>query len=114
MSDKDERPQNTATKLLEVSTLGMYGSISSTKKLCVYQGKTINGISVYKIIIEPFLELKLKNISKYLFKCFPIGGILPGILAWKNCKKVTMEEALNHSNKDSITKEALEFLRCQN
>ena len=79
-----------------------------------YQGKTINGISVYKIIIEPFLELKLKNISKYLFKCFPIGGILPGILAWKNCKKVTMEEALNHSNKDSITKEALEFLRCQN
>lgn len=114
MSDKDERPQDTATKLLEVSTLGMYGSITSTKKLCVFLGKTINGISVYKINIEPQLELKIKNISKYLLKCFPIGGILPGVLAWKGCKMVSMEDSFHQSNIDSITKETLEFLKCQN
>jgi hypothetical protein len=114
MSDKDERPQDTASKLLEVSTLGMYGPITSTKKLCVFQGKTINGILVYKINIEPNLEFKIKHISKYLFKCFPIGGIPAGILAWKQCKMVSMQDALHQSNKDSITKEILEFLKCQN
>ena len=113
MSEKEERPQDTATKLLEVSTLGMYGSVSSTKKLCVFQGKTINGITVYKINIEQNLELKIQNISKYLLKCFPIGGILPGILAWRRCKMVSMEDAINQSHKDEITKEILEFLRCQ-
>jgi len=110
MSDNDERPQDTATKLLEVSTLGMYGSITSTKKLCVFQGKTINGIAVYKTKIEKNLDFKIKHISKYLLKCFPIGGILPGILAWKQCKMVSLEDALQQSNKDTITKETLEFL----
>lgn len=110
----DDRPQDTATKLFEVCTLGMYGSLSSTKKNCVLRGKTMHGISVYTVKVEKNLDVKIKNISRYLIKCFPVGAIPPGVLAWKKCKMFTLDEALSHPNLDVYTKETLEFLRCQN
>lgn len=113
-SGKDDRPQDTAAKLFEVCTLGMYGSLSSTKKKCVLGGKTVHGISVYRVKVEDNLDLKIKNITRYLIKCFPLGGIPSGVLAWKKCKMFTLEEALRHPNLDGYTKETLEFLRCQN
>jgi hypothetical protein len=96
---------------LEVSTLGLTGGISSTKKLCSLQGKTIHGLAVYKVSVETHLAELITNSTKYLLKCFPLGGAPPGMLAWKKCKMVSIEEASVHSNLDDITKEALEFLR---
>lgn len=114
INENDDRPQDTASKLFEVCTLGMYGSLSKTKKKCVLQGKTVHGISVYTVEVEKNVELKIKNISKYLLKCFPLGGIPTGVLAWKRCKMVSIEEIILHTNLDAFTKETVEFLRCQN
>jgi hypothetical protein len=107
----DDRPQDSAKKLLEVSTLGMMGGISSTKKLCILQGKTIHGLSVYKISIDEHLHRYITSASKYVSKCFPLGALPAGVLAWKKCKMFSFEEALAHGNLDEFTKEALEFLK---
>jgi hypothetical protein len=107
----DDRPQDTAKKLLEVSSLGLSGGISSTKKLCSLQGKTIHGLAVYRVEVNAQLADQITNATKYLSKCFPLGAIPIGMLAWKKCKMVTLDEALAHSKLDDITKEALEFLK---
>jgi hypothetical protein len=107
----DDRPQDSAKKLLEVSTLGLMGGISSTKKLCSLQGKSIHGLSVYKITINEHLHRLITSASKYFSKCFPVGALPEGVLAWKKCKMFSLEEALAHGNLDEFTKEALEYLK---
>jgi hypothetical protein len=107
----DDRPQDSAKKLLEVSTLGLLGGISCTKKLCILQGKTIHGLAVYKVDVDSNLAEHITNATKYLSKCFALGASPPGMLAWKKCKMVSLEEAFKLSHIDDITREALEFLR---
>lgn len=106
----DDRPQDTAKKLLEVCSLGLTGGISSTKKLCSLQGKTIHGLAVYRVQVEEQLAEQITNATKYFSKCFPLDALPVGVLAWKKCKMVTLEEAMGQTKLDDITKEALEFL----
>lgn len=107
----DTRPQETAAKLLEVSTLGISGSASTIKKQCEYVGKTLRGLIVYKSVVEKNIEKKIGNVCKYLQKCFPLASTPIGLIPWKKCKSITLSS--NVKDCDDITLETLEFLRAR-
>jgi len=111
MSEGDDRPQDTAAKLFEVTTLGMYGSASSTKKQCEFQGKTVHGLHIYKSKIENGLEKKIGHVCKYLQKCFPLGSIPQGLVPWSKCKSFQLQTPPKQC--DEISLETIEFLKAR-
>jgi hypothetical protein len=125
MTQGDERPQDTASKLFEVCTFGMYGSVSSSKKRCEFIGKTVHGLLVYSVNVEMELEKKIGNVSKYLQKCFPVGALPQGLIPWKKCSLIDLRDStmknptvknltkknLTKRTLDDITQETLEYLR---
>lgn len=101
--DAEARPQDTAIKLLEVCSFGLLTS----KKECVYVGKTIHGITVYKVNTSQDFDSTISLISKYLTKCFPKDGVPIGLLPWKKCKCMSLP--ISSLPLDEITLETLQY-----
>jgi hypothetical protein len=108
----DERPQESASKLLEVSTYGLLGCSSKIKKQCELVGKTLHGLTVYKFnSSNSDLDSMISGISKYLRKCFPVGGLPLGLVPWKSCKTIPLQYYFTCAGLDPITLDALHYYR---
>jgi hypothetical protein len=103
------RPQECAAKLIEVCTMGILGKAGNTlTHKCMKQGRTRNGLLVYKIQTEhDALDEQITNVSSYVLRCFPKTGVPPGLVAWTKCKWI---DATDTTHVDSYTVDALQFI----
>jgi ADP-ribose pyrophosphatase YjhB (NUDIX family) len=110
-AETDRRPQDCASKLAEVCTVGMLGRASSLLKQCEKQGRSIKGMHVYVLRTSvSALDEYIQNASAHLLRCFPKSACPPGLVAWTSCKWVDLEDVLTM---DTFSYDAMQHLRAR-
>jgi ADP-ribose pyrophosphatase YjhB (NUDIX family) len=110
-AETDRRPQDCASKLAEVCTVGMLGRASSLLKQCEKQGRSFMGMHVYLLHTAiNNLDEYVHNASAHLLRCFPKNACPPGLVAWTSCKWISKDDVLVM---DKYSYDALQHLRAQ-
>lgn len=108
-AETERRPQDCASKLAEVCTVGMLGRASALLKQCSKQGRTIKGMHVYKLhTSNTALDEYIHNASAHLLRCFPKNLCPPGLVAWTSCKWIDLNDVMVM---DTYSYDALQHLR---
>ncbi len=113
----ERRPQKTAAKLAEWSSLGLLGLRSELEFRCKAQGRSALGIRVYAIETEKTdLPSMIRGTQAYISSCFPYNAVgqhaVPeGLLAWRDCKFYTATDALSHLRLDPASRDTVQYLQ---
>lgn len=96
----DRRPQRTAARLAEWTSLGLLGTRNDLEYLCKLQGRSAFGMRVYAMKSElAELPSLLRGAQSYITSSFPFNAVgervIPaGLFAWRDTNWYTGAEAL--------------------
>ena len=112
----ERRPQKTAARLAEWSTLGILGPRNELEYHCKQQGRSALGMHVYAVkCSDLLLPSMLRGSASYLQSCSPLDALgkstIPtGILAWRDVSWKTGLEALE-LRLDPVSADAIRLLQ---
>jgi len=108
----DRRPQKTAGRLAEWSTLGVLGTRADLEFQSKPSGRTPTHIQMYTLTTQNnYLDHQIRGITSYLQKAFPVDAVgqstIPSnIIPWSQVKWMTKEEALE-TRLDQISRDVI-------
>ena len=113
----ERRPQKTAARLAELTTLGVLGNRNDLEVQCKSMGKTATQLQVYVLKTEvDILDTTIKSVQNYVSSCFPVDAFgkptYPlGLIPWSNVKWVSLEDAMK-MKLDDVALQAVRFVSC--